>query len=74
MNKVQWKRSEKGSIELYVFEPNEKGVGSWKLYTSSKCFTPDCNLPGASRGLETFRACLKNNYLLLDINGKEVQC
>lgn len=73
MNKVQWKRSEKGELELYVFEPNKEGLGSWKYYTNSKCFIPDLTIPGSSRGLETMRSCLKNGYTLLDVEGKEVK-
>lgn len=72
INKMQWRRVEGGGLELFVFEPNEKGVGSWKLYTNSKCFAPDLQMPRASRGLETFRKCLANNYILLDVEGNEV--
>lgn len=72
-NKMQWRRVEGGGLELFVFEPNERGVGNWKLYTNSKCFAPDIKMQGASRGLETFRKCLKNNYLLLDVEGNEVK-
>lgn len=70
--KMQWKRVD-GGLELFVFEPNERGVGSWKLYTNSKCFIPDSTMKGASRGLETFRKCLKNGYVLLDVHGQEVK-
>lgn len=72
-NKVQWQRVEAGGLELFVFEPNDKGVGSWKLYTRSKCFVPDVQMQGYSRGLETFRKCLKNGYVLLDVDGNEVE-
>jgi len=68
-NKVQWKRSEEGTIELFVFEPTLENLGSWKLYTTSKCFVPDLNITGASRGLETFRLCLKQKYTVVNING-----
>lgn len=71
-NKVQWQRAEDGNLKLFVFEPNEKGVGSWKLYTHSKCFTPDIKMKGASKGLETFRTCLKNGYILLNVEGEVV--
>lgn len=74
MNKVQWKRSDKGGLELYVFEPNKEGLGSWKYYTNSKCFVSDLTIPGASRGLETMRNCLSKGYILLDVNGNEVKC
>ena len=72
VNKVQWQRTETG-IELYVFEPNDKGVGAWKLYTNSKYFAPDLKMEGASRGLETFRKCLAAGYTLLDVEGNEVE-
>lgn len=73
MNKVQWQRSEKGELELYVFEPDEKGLGGWKYYTKSKYFKSDLEIKGASRGLETMRNCLKNGYQLLDVNGDVVK-
>lgn len=73
MNKAQWKRNEDGGLELYVFEPSEEGLGAWKIYTQSKVYTKDlCNFKGASRGLDTFRNCLKNNYTILDVEGKEI--
>jgi hypothetical protein len=72
-NKVQWRRVKEGGLELFVFEPDDKGVGMWKLYTNSKCYAPDIKLKGASRGLETLRKCLKNGYILLDVEGNEVK-
>lgn len=73
MNKVQWKKVySTNKLELFVFEENEKGVGTWKIYTLSKYYVPDSLMKGASRGLETFRECLKNNYILLDVEGNEV--
>ena len=71
-NKVQWRRVEGGGLELFVFEPNDRGVGTWKLYTHSRCYAPDLKMQGASRGLETFRQCLKNGYVVLDVEGNEV--
>lgn len=56
-NCLQWQRQSNGCLELFVYEDNK-----WKLYTQSRFFKPDCSMPGASRGLETFRACLKQNY------------
>jgi hypothetical protein len=57
MSKMQWQRQSNGCLELFVYENNQ-----WKLYTKSKFFQPDSLIKGASRGMETFRACLKQNY------------
>lgn len=57
---MQWQRQENEKLELFVKED-----GAWKLYTSSKNFVKDSSLPGASRGFETFRNCLKKGYKVL---------
>ena len=72
-NKVRWKRSVSGSLIVYVYEETEKGIWEWRSYTASKCYTPDNLLPNGSAGLDTFRACIKNGYTILDMEGNEIE-
>jgi hypothetical protein len=60
-NSVQWQRQENGKLELFVYESDQR----WKLYTQSKNFVPDSLVPGASRGFETFRKCIKEGYKII---------
>lgn len=68
MNKIQWRRSKEGGLELFVEEE-----GKWKHYSQSKIKQPDLNLPGASRGFTTMQAALKAGYQYLDVEGKPIQ-
>lgn len=66
MNKIQWRRKEKG-LELYVEED-----GKWKHYSASRIKQPDLGEIGASRGFTTMQAALKAGYQYLDVNGNPV--
>ncbi len=67
MNKLQWRRSKEGNLELYLEED-----GVWKHYSNSKLVKPDLKMEGASRGFTTMQAALKAGYQFLDLDGNPI--